>query len=75
MGSLTRTALAINVDLLEKFDAWMAGRGYTNRSEAMRDLIRAALVEQQWQDPKAAMVAGEIRDSQKRRDKPAWSRG
>jgi CopG family nickel-responsive transcriptional regulator len=57
MGSLTRTALAIDVDLLGKFDAWMASRGYTNRSEAMRDLIRAALIEQEWRNPKATMVA------------------
>ena len=57
MGNLTRTALAIDVDLLAKFDAWMASRGYTNRSEAMRDLIRSALVQQEWANPKARMVA------------------
>jgi CopG family nickel-responsive transcriptional regulator len=57
MGNLTRTALAIDVDLLAKFDAWMVGRGYTNRSEAMRDMIRSALVEQEWANPKAKMVA------------------
>lgn len=57
MGNLRRTALAIDVDLLAKFDAWMAGRGYTNRSEAMRDLIRSALVQQEWANPKARMVA------------------
>lgn len=57
MGNLTRTALAIDVDLLAKFDAWMADRGYTNRSEAMRDMIRSALVEHEWANPKAKMVA------------------
>ncbi len=57
MGNLTRTALAIDVDLLAKFDAWMASRGYTNRSEAMRDMIRSALVEHEWANPKANMVA------------------
>jgi CopG family transcriptional regulator, nickel-responsive regulator len=57
MGELTRTALAIDKDLLEKFDGWMAAHGYTNRSEAVRDLIRSALIEQQWESPKAVMVA------------------
>lgn len=57
MGELTRTALAIDKDLLEKFDAWMTSHGYKNRSEALRDLIRSALVEQQWANPKASMVA------------------
>ena len=35
----------------------MARHGYTNRSEAVRDLIRQALVEQQWADPKANVAA------------------
>lgn len=57
MGKLTRTALAIDNDLLENFDEWMAARGYTNRSEAVRDLIRSALVETQWENPDAKVVA------------------
>jgi len=35
----------------------MAAHGYTNRSEAMRDLIRAALTEAEWADPEANVVA------------------
>jgi len=57
MSDLTRTALAIDVELLKKFDQWMAAHGYTNRSEAVRDLIRAALVEAQWRNPRAKVVA------------------
>lgn len=57
MSKLARTALAIDQDLLKKFDAWMASHGYTNRSEAVRDLIRGALVEQEWTDPRAEVVA------------------
>ena len=57
MSDLTRTALAIDRGLLEKFDKWMAGRGYTNRSEAVRDLMRTALVEAEWADPDARVVA------------------
>jgi len=57
MSNLTRTALAIDVELLERFNEWMAAHGYTNRSEAVRDLIRSALVEAEWQDPQAQVVA------------------
>ena len=57
MSDLTRTAMSIEQDLLGKFDRWMAGHGYTNRSEAMRDLIRATLVDEEWSNPKARVVA------------------
>jgi CopG family transcriptional regulator, nickel-responsive regulator len=57
MSELARTALSIDQDLLAKFDVWMANHGYTNRSEAVRDLIRAALVEAEWTDPQAKVVA------------------
>ena len=57
MSELTRTTLAIAKDLLGKFDQWMARHGYGNRSEAVRDLIRQALVEQEWADPKANVAA------------------
>jgi len=57
MSDLTRTALAIDRDLLERFDRWMAGHGYHNRSEAVRDLIRNALIEQEWTDPRARVLA------------------
>ncbi len=57
MGELVRTAMSLDGDLLVKFDEWMAAHGYTNRSEAVRDLMRAALVEREWADPKAKVVA------------------
>lgn len=57
MSKLTRTTLAIEQSLLKRFDQWMERRGYTNRSEAMRDMIRQALVEQEWADPAAHVVA------------------
>ena len=57
MSELTRTALAIDGGLLRRFDRWMGEHGYTNRSEAVRDLIRGALVQAEWQDPKAKVVA------------------
>ncbi len=57
MSKLSRTTLAIDQDLLRKFSKWMTGRGYTNRSEAVRDLIRSALVRAQWRNPRARVVA------------------
>ncbi len=44
MSDLQRIGVAIDGDLLGKFDDLISRRGYTNRSEAFRDLIRADLV-------------------------------
>lgn len=44
MTELTRTGVSIEEDLLQKFDQLIARRGYKNRSEAIRDLIRESLV-------------------------------
>ena len=56
MGRLSRIGVAIDSDLLKKFDALIARRGYTNRSEAFRDLIRDELVEKTWQSPDSPVV-------------------
>jgi CopG family nickel-responsive transcriptional regulator len=48
MTDLCRIGVAINGDLLSKFDELIARRGYTNRSEAFRDLIRNELVQEVW---------------------------
>ncbi len=45
MSELSRIGVAIDSKLLQKFDDLIARRGYTNRSEAFRDLIRDALIE------------------------------
>jgi CopG family nickel-responsive transcriptional regulator len=46
MSTLSRIGVAIDSALLKKFDHLIGRRGYTNRSEAFRDLIRDALIEQ-----------------------------
>lgn len=46
MAELARIGVAIDEDLLERFDQLNARRGYTNRSEAFRDLIRDALIQE-----------------------------
>jgi CopG family nickel-responsive transcriptional regulator len=56
MSNLSRIGVAIDEDLLGKFDALIGARGYTNRSEAFRDLIRAELVGQAWQEPEHEVV-------------------
>ena len=39
------------------FDAILVDKGYTNRSEAVRDLIRSSLIEEKWGDgPEACGV-------------------
>lgn len=59
MGELSRIGVAIDSELLEKFDALISTRGYTNRSEAFRDLIRDELVEVAWEQPDN-MVVGSV---------------
>ena len=48
MGKLTRFGVSLDEELLEPFDALCAVKGYSNRSEAIRDLIRKALVAEEW---------------------------
>ena len=59
MGQLSRIGVAIDSGLLDQFDRLIESRGYTNRSEAFRDLIRDELVEKSWQDP-ASKVVGTV---------------
>ena len=48
MAEVVRFGISADERLLERFDALIADKGYVNRSEAVRDLIRNALVEEQW---------------------------
>ena len=56
MSGLSRIGVAIDSDLLDKFDRLIGQRGYTNRSEAFRDLIRNELVEKTWESPDSYVV-------------------
>ncbi len=49
MSKLIRFGISMNEGLLEKFDNIIARKGYSNRSEAIRDLIRDELVEKGWE--------------------------
>jgi len=57
MADLTRFGISIDERLLEQFDEMINDKGYVNRSEAIRDLIRAALVEEEWADEDQQTVA------------------
>jgi CopG family nickel-responsive transcriptional regulator len=46
MSKLSRTGVSLDEDLLNEFDRLISRRGYENRSEAIRDLIRRALLEE-----------------------------
>ena len=58
MSKLIRFGVSLPEDLLEKFDRLIGAKNYTNRSEAIRDLIRQDLVNKQWQGK--GEVAGAI---------------
>lgn len=60
MSELSRIGVAISTDLLETFDALIAKRGYTNRSEAFRDLIRAELVRETSASKPSGRVVGSL---------------
>lgn len=55
MAELARIGVAIDEELLEKFDKLVEKRGYANRSEAFRDLIRHELVQEVWSSSNAEM--------------------
>ncbi len=49
MSNLIRFGVSLDRELLERFDAYLSEKGYENRSEAIRDLIRDALVSREWE--------------------------
>jgi CopG family nickel-responsive transcriptional regulator len=49
MSGVTRFGVSIDSKLIRKFDALIEQKGYTARSEALRDLIRDRLVEEEWE--------------------------
>lgn len=51
--NLVRFGVSIDEKLLDRFDRHISEKGYVNRSEAIRDLIRDTLVTHQVEDPEA----------------------
>ena len=56
MKTLVRFGVSLDEHLLVDFDQLIARRKYTNRSEAIRDLIRDSLVGQEWDENKEAVA-------------------
>lgn len=48
MAKIVRFGVAMEESLLNKFDQLILKKGYKNRSEAIRDLVRNNLVEEEW---------------------------
>ncbi len=49
---LVRFGISLDKELLRKFDQLIRSKQYSNRSEAIRDLIRESLVRKEWQGNK-----------------------
>ncbi len=49
MSGITRFGVSIDSQLIKKFDALIQHKGYPTRSEAIRDMIRDMLVEDEWE--------------------------
>ena len=53
---ITRFGVSIEPDLLKKFDKIIKMEGYTNRSEAIRDLVRKNLIREENRNPDAELI-------------------
>ncbi|HDM67253.1 MAG TPA: nickel-responsive transcriptional regulator NikR, partial [Thermoplasmatales archaeon] len=56
MEKVVRFSISIEPDLLEKFDALIRKSGYTNRSEAIRDIIRKSLISEESTSPDSQVI-------------------
>ena len=54
--NIIRFGVSLPANLLRRFDLLLRGRHYTNRSEAIRDLIRQELVREEWADSRDEVI-------------------
>ncbi|MBE0516812.1 MAG: nickel-responsive transcriptional regulator NikR [Methanophagales archaeon] len=57
---LTRIGVSLPSNLLNKFDTIIRGRGYSSRSEGIRDAIRAYIVEYEWMERETGEEVGTV---------------
>jgi CopG family nickel-responsive transcriptional regulator len=50
MGDITRFGISMDGKLLDRFDGFIAEHGYSSRSEAIRDLVRDRLIQEEWKE-------------------------
>jgi CopG family nickel-responsive transcriptional regulator len=55
MEGVTRIGVSLEPELLKDFDKVIAKKGYVSRSEAIRDLVRDSLAENEWKNDKDFM--------------------
>ena len=60
MSELERIGVSLDKDLLAQFDKLITKQGYKIRSEAIRDLVRKQLSEEQLENPDAKAVAAVV---------------
>ncbi|MDQ7031926.1 MAG: nickel-responsive transcriptional regulator NikR [Desulfonauticus sp.] len=56
MGKTIRFGVSLDAELLKRFDQLCEEKSYQTRSEAIRDLIRNALVQKEWEDPDREII-------------------
>jgi len=56
MSGVSRFGVSIDSQLGKRFDEHIKRKGYSTRSEAIRDMIRDVLVEEQWESGKQETV-------------------
>ncbi|MCA9438338.1 MAG: nickel-responsive transcriptional regulator NikR [Candidatus Omnitrophica bacterium] len=54
---MERYTITIQEELLKQFDDSIEKKGYTNRSEAIRDLVRDSLVDDEWAEEAEKVAA------------------
>jgi len=57
MGDVVRFGVSMDSGLLESFDKLIHAKGYQNRSEAIRDMVRDRLVQVEWEREEQETVA------------------
>ena len=54
--TVERVGVSFEPELLERFDELIRAKGYTNRSEAIRDLVRRSLIESEVEAEKGDVI-------------------
>ena len=60
MGECIRFGVSLPKQLLERFDKEIGKKGYGNRSEAIRDLIRQSIVDSSWEKSSGETAAAVV---------------
>ena len=58
MEEITRSGVSLPKNLLEEFDSIIGRRGYSSRSEAIRDAIRSYIIEYKWLEREEGEAVG-----------------